>query len=518
MIGGVLFLWRTMARGVGAAARAIGRNAASARELDAAHRRDGAALGIIALGLVTAIAVWFHAAGPVGVGLTELLRFFLGNGALALPVALFLLGVHMLRQVPIPGQRGRLRVGTVTLSAAVLGLLHLWSDSPTSRSGRSVSGGLIGAGVATPLERGLSAVVAVPLLFLLGGFGVLVLTATPLSQLVHQAWALIRWRPKPRSRETANRGVVLGVDDAGTGPIPVVTVPPDASENSPEPSQPARTRRPRSSRSATEPEQPPISRPIQLELNGGAGMYTLPSLKELRTGQPHLQRTQANDEVIGAVQQVFAEFGVDCAVTGFSRGPTVTRYEVTLGAGVKVERITQLTRNIAYAVKSPDVRIISPIPGKSAVGVEIPNADPEVVMLGDVLRSNVAHRDKIHLVFVLCKDVEGGFVVANLTGCRTCWSRAPRVPASQLHQSSLILSVLTRRLGPGSHGAHRSQAGGVRGLPRHSASRYSGDPARRRPPTRRAGLFAKWICATRIWKLPAFGTSTTSAARCGPVR
>ena len=85
------------------------------RELDAAHRRDGAALGIIALGLVSSIAVWFHAAGPVGVGLTELLRLFVGNGALALPVALFLLGIHMLRQVPIPGQRGRLLVGTVTL-------------------------------------------------------------------------------------------------------------------------------------------------------------------------------------------------------------------------------------------------------------------------------------------------------------------------------------------------------------------------------------------------------------------
>ncbi len=448
-------VWTGVARALGGAARLVGRNAASAADLDPAHRRDGLALLVLGFAIATAMAVWFDQAGVFGQSLELGLRFLIGSATVVLPVVALIAAVHLMRHTPDESQRGRIMVGATALTAGGLGLLHLIRSSPEHPSGWSAAAGAVGRYVATPFTDVTSIWVSVPLLSLLTIFGLLVVTATPINTLPSRLKRVLDFAfGVPAADEEsgndsvprrAGAGSRVGGSPPGAGPEETEAVPATGELR-----RSTRRRQGVFAEAATSvPPPPPAHTPAptraeQLALSASDGDYRLPPADMLSAGPPARRRSRVNDHVIEALTAVLDQFDVDAAITGFTRGPTVTRYEIELGPAVKVERITALSRNIAYAVKSPDVRIISPIPGKSAVGVEIPNADRETVALGDVLRSAPARDDHHPLTVGLGKDIEGGYVVANLAKMPHILIAGATGAGKSSCINTLLVSILSR--------------------------------------------------------------------------
>ncbi|MEL4162220.1 DNA translocase FtsK [Corynebacterium bovis] len=178
--------------------------------------------------------------------------------------------------------------------------------------------------------------------------------------------------------------------------------------------------------------------------DAGPSHYDLPSTDLLVPGDAPKERSAVNDAMIDAITDVFEEFKVDAHVTGFSRGPTVTRYEVELGPGVKVSKITNLQSNLAYAAATDNVRLLTPIPGKSAVGIEVPNADREIVRLGDVLSAPEVVADRDPMVIGLGKDIEGDFVTHSIQKMPHLLVAGSTGSGKSAFVNSMLVSLLTR--------------------------------------------------------------------------
>jgi S-DNA-T family DNA segregation ATPase FtsK/SpoIIIE len=351
---------------------------------------------------------------------------------------MIIFAIFLARHPSTVQDNSRIGVGLFLMLITVSGFFHLFSTQPQPTDGvmaLAAAGGLFGWLVSIPFLSTITIWGAVPVLALIGFASILIMTKTAPNKIGQRLGELYEylfgsslkgshqveegeeipdafdgtkapwWRRGKKDEGSFDSALVVQqdgtdlVEDLFDNPTPRTREIPIVQEIPIEPE----------ALFDAEPDEKPVA-----QVGRTNRTYKLPDQSLLGAGTVPKLRSEVTDEVVASISAVFNEFDIEATVTGFSRGPTVTRYEVELAAGVKVEAVTRLASNISYAVASNEVRILAPIPGKSAIGIEIPNTDRETVSLGDVLRSQNAKLSQHPLTIGIGKDVEGGFVVANL--------------------------------------------------------------------------------------------------------
>ena len=494
--------WNTLAHGTGAVFRVF-----SAEPVHPDDRRDSVPFFLVIMALIGVIIEWFNRGASWAMAIEAFtVGGLLGRLAFALPVMLLIFATWLFRHPTDRQGNSRIAAGMGVFIVAVSGITHVAGSRPqvgdASAYQLADAGGVLGWVVAEPLifiAAGTQWIVW-PVLVLLVAGSVLIITKTPphrIRERVLEAYAYLfgmapedvlakqeqRRLDKAALKAEAKEAAAVaagdasdvfdgededdGADAAGTTPwwkrsaapvddafdSPVI----DASGDSELLSALAEAETAVGKNAAgqgsvgieADGDQDIVSGSVVEDTRVQpvvvpAGPYTLPSMDILGAGSLAKVASADNEKVVAAITEVFKQFEVKATVVGFTRGPSVTRYEIELGAGVKVERVTQLAKNIAYAVASNEVNILSPIPGKSAIGVEIPNVERDIVTLGDVLRSKQASGETHPMVMGVGKDVEGRFVAANLAKMPHILVAGATGSGKSSFINSMITSILMR--------------------------------------------------------------------------
>jgi S-DNA-T family DNA segregation ATPase FtsK/SpoIIIE len=472
----VIWSYGIAAKGIGALARSFSSEKVAREDL-----RDGPPFLLFLLGLAGAIVTWFFAGEPdtIATNLNDYTGgLFFGQLSVALPVFMIVFAMYLMRHPSTVKDNSRVGLGWVVLLISISGFFHLLN--PSAEPGAdgvkalSAAGGLFGWLITIVFINTITIWGAAAIVFVLAFGSLLIITNTAPNKIVARVTEVYH-RLFPQAREPKAVKEIVEIDDAFDG-----TKAPWWKRNKETTTEAFETPVVTNSETSTledlyggdeatvftepvaivvETETEPIAVVSEAVTDQPASVpvddqvltavkpkraYVLPSVNLLAPGTVPKAKTAANDTIVESLNSVFKEFGVDATVSGFSRGPTVTRYEVEVKPGVKVEAVTRLAGNISYAVASNEVRILAPIPGKSLIGIEIPNIDRETVSLGDVLRSTVAQQSKHPLTIGIGKDVEGGFVVANLAKMPHLLVAGATGAGKSSFVNSMISSILMR--------------------------------------------------------------------------